>query len=513
MSARFGKLTVLFLELALFAAIPRPAAAQEAAAKTPDQPRVRAWTDRSGTHRMDAAVVELKDGKVALKKRDGTTIKVSLENLSEVDQEYVKQLVRDNDDVPDENAQPSKRSKQSAPPAKRGRSESSQATDLSVVEINPSASAETKLMSVVVTGAGTDPDKAKYNALSNAVEQTVGVLVDAETLVENDKLVRDKVLTYTEGDVTAIKILDQSQKDGLYYVHLKATVAVQKIEARLRSQHLAVREVDGNVFYDNAKRRQENAKNFTEMLANALHDFGAEKLVKPTIVGKPEVVGQNGQFATMLVKVGTQPDMENWKKLRADLLYVLRGSAQQRAIFVAQCEGHEDNDTGFYGYDFDNGTRERRSHIQGDEHGYWIAILQGYGEGKEAHSMRTQWTMHRVDKSVGPIFEDLKKHKYCLHVTLIGKANNVIAEDDRELKDPRLSSSYTSVYHKEDRLNNFDAYFLAPFLWGGVWPMSIEDHYCASMPAREFRISVPVNDLPDVARVTATIERIKEPQK
>ena len=128
--------------------------------------------------------------------------------------------------------------------------------------------------------------------------------------------------------------------------------------------------------------------------------------------------------------------------------------------------------------------------------------------------MRTQWTMYRVDKSVGPIFEELKKHKYRLHVTLIGKANNVIAEDDRELKDPvSVLAYYRPCYHKEDRLNNFDAYFLAPFLWGGVWPMSSEDHYCASMPAQEFRISVPVNDLPDVARVTATIERIKEPQK
>ena len=96
------------------------------------------------------------------------------------------------------------------------------------------------------------------------------------------------------------------------------------------------------MFYDNAKRRQENAKNFTEMLANALRDFGAEKLVKPTIVGKPEVVGQNGQFATMLVKVETQPDMENWKKLREDMLHVLRGSGEQGDnSVVAQCEGQK----------------------------------------------------------------------------------------------------------------------------------------------------------------------------
>ena len=388
----------------------------------------------------------------------------------------------------------------------------------SVVEINPSASTETKLMSVVVTGAGTDPDKAKYNALSNAVEQTVGVLVDAETLVENDKLVRDKVLTYTEGDVTAIKILDQSQKDGLYYVRLKATVAVQKIESRLRSQHLAVREVDGEVFYDNAKRRQENAKTFTEMLANALRDFGAEKLVKPTIVGKPEVVGQNDQFATMLVKVETQPDMENWKKVREDLLHVLRGSVRtMRSSIVGEYDCSDSTHPGFYdfGFGLSGKMAERMKYMQGDEHGYWIVLLQGYGDGKEAHSMRTQWTAHRVDKSVGPIFEELKMHTYRLHVTLIGKANNVIAEDERELKEERNAFGprvLSSLHHDTDfSSHNFDAYCLAPFLWAGESGI-LGVCYSPTIPPQEVRISVPVSDLPDVARVVATIERIKEPK-
>ena len=127
--------------------------------------------------------------------------------------------------------------------------------------------ADTTKMSVVATGVGTDPDKAKYNALSNAIEQTVGVFVRAETLVDNDKLVRDKVLTYTEGDVAEVKVLDQWQADGLHHVRVRAAVAVQKITSRLRSQNVAMREVDGAAFYDNAKRNWENLNNLTEMFA------------------------------------------------------------------------------------------------------------------------------------------------------------------------------------------------------------------------------------------------------
>jgi len=127
--------------------------------------------------------------------------------------------------------------------------------------------------------------------------------------------------------------------------------------------------------------------------------------------------------------------------------------------------------------------------------------------------MRTQWTAYQVDKSVEPIFEELEKHKYRLHVTLIGKTNNLIAEDERQLKDDRDDCS--SLYHAHPGLSihNFDAYFLAPFLWSDRLAYLERGDSCPAMPAQEFRISVPVNDLPDVTRATATIELIKEPQK
>jgi hypothetical protein len=204
--------------------------------------------------------------------------------------------------------------------------------------------------------------------------------------------------------------------------------------------------------------------------------------------------------------------MENWKKVREDILHVLRGSVRtMHSSVVAQCEGTENPDTGLYPFELGSETGGRMRHMQGDKHGYWIAILQGYGEGKQAHSMRTQWTAYQVNKSVEPIFKELKEHKYRLHVTLIGKTNNILAEDERELRGTYYG--FRSLCHEEHPVygGNFDAYSLAPFLWGTL--LGGSPAYCPAMPAQEFRINVPVNDLPDVARVTATIERIKEPQK
>jgi hypothetical protein len=50
------------------------------------------WVDDSGTHRIEAEFVKLEDGKVHLKKTDGTVIQVPLEKLSAEDQAHAKQL-------------------------------------------------------------------------------------------------------------------------------------------------------------------------------------------------------------------------------------------------------------------------------------------------------------------------------------------------------------------------------------------------------------------------------------
>jgi len=54
--------------------------------------RMRTWTDSTGKYSVEAKFVALKDGKVRLQKRDGKTISVPVDKLSERDQKQVKQL-------------------------------------------------------------------------------------------------------------------------------------------------------------------------------------------------------------------------------------------------------------------------------------------------------------------------------------------------------------------------------------------------------------------------------------
>ena len=76
-----------------------------------------------------------------------------------------------------------------------------------------------KTQEVVGEGVGTSADLALKDAFRNAVRQVVGAYVDAETLVKNDELVEDKILTYSNGFIKTFSEIEGSKKDSLYRSH------------------------------------------------------------------------------------------------------------------------------------------------------------------------------------------------------------------------------------------------------------------------------------------------------
>lgn len=63
-----------------------------------------------------------------------------------------------------------------------------------------------KTEKVVVSGFGLNPEKAKENAIRNAVEQVIGAYVASESIVKNSQLLKDEIL----GNRGTTPILDQS---------------------------------------------------------------------------------------------------------------------------------------------------------------------------------------------------------------------------------------------------------------------------------------------------------------
>jgi hypothetical protein len=73
-------------------------------------------------------------------------------------------------------------------------------------------------------------DAAIDDAMRKAVEQAVGTLVAAETIVENYGLLSDNVYTRTRGYVSGYTVTGEGQAGGLYQVNISATVAVGAIK-------------------------------------------------------------------------------------------------------------------------------------------------------------------------------------------------------------------------------------------------------------------------------------------
>lgn len=73
-------------------------------------------------------------------------------------------------------------------------------------------------------------DGAIDDALRKAVEQAVGMVVSAETVVQNYQVLSDKVYTRTEGYIKNYTVLDEARTLDTYQVTVRATVAVGDIK-------------------------------------------------------------------------------------------------------------------------------------------------------------------------------------------------------------------------------------------------------------------------------------------
>lgn len=79
-----------------------------------------------------------------------------------------------------------------------------------------------QLVDVVATGYGTTVREATKAAFRSVVEQVVGTMVDATTLVENDKLIEDEILTYSAGMIATSKAIGERRNPPTASIRLRS---------------------------------------------------------------------------------------------------------------------------------------------------------------------------------------------------------------------------------------------------------------------------------------------------
>lgn len=143
-----------------------------------------------------------------------------------------------------------------------------------------------KTVSLTVTGTGLTLEQATQNALRSAIEQAFGAFISINTEILNDELIRDEIVSISNGNIKEFKIISEVQMpDDSYNISLKATVSVTKLTSFAERKGISI-DFKGALFAANIKQQLLNeeaeylailnlCKISNELLAKSL-DFSIE---------------------------------------------------------------------------------------------------------------------------------------------------------------------------------------------------------------------------------------------
>ena len=178
---------------------------------------------------------------------------------------------------------------------------------------------------VVATGVGMTEDDAKRQAYRNAIQSVIGTMVVAETLVEKDALVQDKVLSHSDGYITkAAQIGGTTVLEGsLVQVTMRVTVKSQQLQEKLQGENLiSVAQMDGSqiLLEQTAKKetKEEATKKAAAIVAEAIKGLPASVISATANIGQA-VVKESGESSTITVPITVTANTEAYRKFTRGL--------------------------------------------------------------------------------------------------------------------------------------------------------------------------------------------------
>jgi len=541
-------ISLLALTFALVSAIQFPGNAAEHSS-------LRTWSDSTGKFRVEAALIDFRDGHVQLEKKDGQTITLALEKLGKADQKYVLELVAKGGDAGTAagTSQQYTYTNRSTGEAFHGRTvkieksdnrrallvESDDGSQLRIwadewditsgapqeralpapspisekrnTASTPGSAAgasDSRLLTVVCTGIGLSPDEARQNAFASAIEQTMGVLVDAETLVENDEIIRDNVLTFTRGTVKHFQVLSNWQQGDLHYVRIRADVAIDELTARLKDKRITVSKFPGEQIYRQFRFDDDSSQSAADLFAKVMEAYGLDQFAAVEEPKEWEIVRREAGKATLRLAVKVKSDKSRWEVFRSDLRSRLKRIASDSYIYVS-----DRNKAGARGYyEFQGGGDHRRmseyESTRAKEPGVWVSVLTAVTpDGHE--TMQSTWESFRLPALVGPTLHELLAPDWQLRVELLDQQGDRLATAVRDMGSTDWHAQ--SKHVKSVKQGNFhagggkyvDQFWLAPFPW-------CLGSYAPAFELPDFTIEVPADDLPRIHRVAVFVEKTTE---
>ena len=176
-------------------------------------------------------------------------------------------------------------------------------------------------VTLVVSADGATKDEAVKTALRSAIEQAYGTFVSANTTILNDELVKDEIVTISNGNIKNYNEVSSNQlPNGHTYVTLKVTVSISRLVSYAKSKGAST-EFAGAAFAMNMKMKELNKKNEMAVLENLLVQM---KQMLPyafdrkLVIGTPKLPNQKNIDYHMAYYVGATVVNQGGKNIPYD---------------------------------------------------------------------------------------------------------------------------------------------------------------------------------------------------
>jgi hypothetical protein len=215
---------------------------------------------------------------------------------------------------PDGNAGKSTAAKPSPILTKPPRSATAKGSASTIVVVTSGTGTKDQVTVVVVTGVGVTGDSALRNALSNAVQAAVGLVVDAETIVKNDKIIREQVIMYSNAYVRKYEELHRKKtQEGLIAIRIKATVQKKKLLEKLTAANVISAEVRGKDLFAQVITQLKEEKDAALIIKKVFENFPGNVL-KAAPVGRPRIISKSESEVLLGVTVGFSVDLAKYSR-------------------------------------------------------------------------------------------------------------------------------------------------------------------------------------------------------
>lgn len=127
-----------------------------------------------------------------------------------------------------------------------------------------------KTVTLIVSGQGKTQEEAKLNALRSAIEQAFGAFISSKTELINDSIIKDEIVSVTNGNINEYKILNESQlPNGRWGMTLNAIVSIDKLTSFVQAKGIAI-EIKGGLFALNIKQQLLNEQGEIKAIAEMI---------------------------------------------------------------------------------------------------------------------------------------------------------------------------------------------------------------------------------------------------